>query len=461
MKRLFSRFAAAALCVAILLSLPACGPRQEQEDDGANGRAVVNLWLRMTESFDIAWWGRQVEQFNAQSGDYFVKVSWVDDSAWDSKILAARENNSAPDVVTYPISGIAQEAQYGTLLPLKDYISGLDALLEDFDPMVRDNITDLNGNVYGIPRLLEPSMLLYYRKDILADAGWTQPPGSMAELEQCCADVTAYLEAHPELKLSKTMQVASANDEYAWVSWAVQAQLTGRLSPLTEDWTAADLTGYERVAEYWADLHDFDGVAPQALTSGKYKDDYAAIFENKVAMQQCGSWIWGTLNSVEDYAPLRDKVGVAPWPTLSGETEGEVLCSLGGWSLAIDRGAACPEGAGAFIEWCLLSEDSAARLLEYFRATSFCKVSPRKSVNDLIMSEADGGTNEMRALLVNVLFPNSMMEPTYPWEISQALGNAYVAFISGGKTAQEAIAAAGAEINGYISQNNVAHNRFN
>ena len=461
MKRLISWLTAAALCAAVLLPLSSCGSRQEPEDDGSNGRAVVNLWLRLTESFDIEWWNRQAEQFNAQSEDYFVKISWVDDTAWDSKILAARENNSAPDVVTYPISGIAQEAQYGTLLPLKDYIGRLDQLLDDFDQMVRDNITDLSGDVYGIPRLLEPSMLLYYRKDILAGAGWTQPPKSMAELEQCCADVTAYLEAHPELKISKTMQVASANDEYSWVSWAVQAQLTGRQSPLTEDWTAADLDGYEKVAEYWADLHDFDGVAPQALTSGKYKDDYAAIFESKVAMQQCGSWIWGTLNSMEDYAPLRDKIGVAPWPTVSGETEGEVLCSLGGWSLAIDRGAACPEGAGAFIEWCLLSEESAPRLLEYFEAGSFCKVSPRKSVNELIMAAAGGDANEMRSLLVNVLFPNSMMEPTYPWEISQALGNAYVAFISGGKTAQEAIKAAEAEINDYIVQNGVAHNRFN
>lgn len=460
MKKTCARALAALVLVGLVLSMAACA-REAGQQDGAGGRQTVNIWLPMTASFDIEWWNRQFELYNAESGTYFVKVSWVDGSALDSKLLAARENGTAPDVVAYSIGGVAQKAQYGILMPLGGYIENLDAYMADFDEKIVENITDRNGDIYGIPRFLEPSMLLYYRKDILADAGWTQPPKSMAELEQCCADVTAYLEAHPELKISKTMQVASANDEYSWVSWAVQAQLTGRQSPLTEDWTAADLDGYEKVAEYWADLHDFDGVAPQALTSGKYKDDYAAIFESKVAMQQCGSWIWGTLNSMEDYAPLRDKIGVAPWPTVSGETEGEVLCSLGGWSLAIDRGAACPEGAGAFIEWCLLSEESAPRLLEYFEAGSFCKVSPRKSVNELIMAAAGGDANEMRSLLVNVLFPNSMMEPTYPWEISQALGNAYVAFISGGKTAQEAIKAAEAEINDYIVQNGVAHNRFN
>ena len=215
------------------------------------------------------------------------------------------------------------------------------------------------------------------------------------------------------------------------------------------------------MAEYWADLHDFDGVAPQALTSGGYKDSYGAIFENKVAMQQCGSWIWGTLQSMEEYEGIRDKIGVAPWPTVSGETEGEVLCSVGGWSLAIDRGAGCPEGAGDFIEWCLLSEESAQRLFENFEAYSYCRISPRKSVNDLIMQASGGNDNDIQNLVINVLLPNSVVEPTYPWEISQTLGNTYVAVVSGGQTPENAIAAAQAEINSYLAQNNVAQNRFN
>ena len=460
MKKLISLLLVMALCFGICCCFAGCNPEEELPDD-LNGREVVNIWLQMTESFDIAWWNSQFEQYNAQSEKYYIKISWVDGSAWDSKILAARENNSAPDIVTYPISGVAQQAQYGTLAPLNDYIADLDTYLADFDDAVRENITNTEGNVYGIPRLLEPSMLLYYRKDILSAAGWNEPPKTLAELEQCCADVDAYLKANKDLGIGYTMQVGSNNNDYGWVSWAVQAQMTGKLMPLTEDWTKADLEGYEAVAEYWADLHDMAGVSSQALTSGGYKDDYAAIFEQKVAMQQCGSWIWGTLNSVEDYAALRDKIGVAPWPTETGAFEGEVLCSLGGWSLAIDKGASCPEGAADFITWCLLSEASADRLFNYFEAGSFCKISPRKSVNDLIMAAAGEGSSEMRALLINTLLPNSMMEPTYPWEISQFLGNAYVSYVAGGVTSKEAIDGAEANINGYINANNVADNKFN
>lgn len=457
MKKILTLILCAVLCMSVFAG---CGDNAATTDD-VGGREVVNIWLQMTESFDIAWWNSQFEQYNAQSEKYYIKISWVDGSAWDSKILAARENNTAPDIVTYPISGVAQQAQYGTLAPLNDYIPELSEYLKDFDEKAAASITDLKGNVYGIPRLLEPSMLLFYRKDILSAAGWNEPPKTLAELEQCCTDVTNYLNNNSSLGINNTLQVGSTNNDYGWVSWAIQAQLTGKLTPLTEDWSAADVDGYEAVAEYWADLHDLDGVPAQGLTSGGYKDDYAAIFENKVAMQQCGTWIWGTLHSVEDYADLRDKIGVAPWPTETGKFEGEVLCSMGGWSLAIDRGAHCPEGAADFIKWCLLAPESAQRLFQYFEAGNFCKISPRKSVNELITAATGSNTSEMRELLVNVLLPNSMMEPTYPWEISQSLGNAYVSFVAGGQTAADAIAAARAEINGYINTNKVAENRFN
>ena len=456
MKKILALILVVVLCMTMFAG---CG--KKKEDPNAEGKQVVNIWLQMTESFDIAWWNSQFEQYNAQSDKYYIKISWVDGSAWDSKILAARENGTAPDIVTYPISGVAQQAQYGTLHALNDYIPDLAEYLKDFDPKAAANITDLNGNVYGIPRLLEPSMMLFYRKDILAAAGWNEPPKTLAELERCCADVAKYLENNKSVGVKNTLQVGSTNNDYGWVSWAIQAQLTGKLTPLTEDWSAADVEGYEKVAEYWADLHDFEGVPPQGLTSGGYKDDYAAIFENKVAMQQCGTWIWGTLYSLDDYADMRDKIGVAAWPTETGTFEGEVLCSMGGWSLAIDKGANCPEGAADFIKWCLLAPESAERLLKYFEAGNFCKISPRESVNKLIMEAAGENTSEMRSLLINVLLPNSMMEPTYPWEISQALGNAYVSFVAGGQTAADAIASARAEINNYIKANKVAENRFN
>ena len=443
-----------ALSITILT---ACGLDSTVPSD----REEVKMWLIQNESFDVAWWKEQVKNFNDSQDKYFVKITWVDSGAWDTKINSSRESNSAPDIVTYPISGVAQQAQYGTLLPLNTYISNLDELLTDFDDKVKANITSSKGEVFGIPRLLEPSMLMYYRKDILSAAGWSEAPKTLAELDRCCTDVTNYLSQHKELKLSKTMQVGSNNNDYGWVSWAVQYQLSGHESSLNADWTAADLSGYEKVCEYWADLHDMDGCAPQALTSGGYKDDFAAILEGKVAIQQCGSWIWGTMNSVDDYASMIDKIGVAPWPTETGTFEGEILCSLGGWSLAIDRGSHCPQGAADFISWCLLVPESAERVFKYFEAGHFCKVSPRKSVNALITSATTSESNAMRDLLVNVLLDNSMMEPTYPWEISQYIGNQYVAYVSEGKSAADAMRDAEALINGFIASNDVAQKKFN
>ena len=454
MKKIF----ALLLCAVMLFTLCACDPGNDEP--AGDGRTRIDIWLPMQESYDMAWWNAQFDAYNAQSETYYVKISWVDMSAWDSKILAARENGTAPDVVTYSIGGVAQQALYGTLSPINDYIEDLDEYLKDYDEKIVANITDINGDVYGIPRFIEPSMLLFYRKDILSAAGWNEAPKSLTELEQCCADVKAYLDANPNVGINYSMQVGSTNDDYGWVSWAIQAQLSGHESSLNADWTKADLSGYEKVAEYWADLHDMEGVAAQGLTSGGYKDIYAAIWEGKVAMQQCGSWIWGNLQTVEDYAYLRDKIGVAPWPTESGETDGQILCSVGGYSLAIEKGSDCPEGAADFIKWCLLSEESVARQYDFFEAGNFCKFSARKAVNDMILENV-GAENELANLVINTLLPNAMVEPTYPWEISQFLGNAYVAYVAGGVTSAEAIAGAEANINGYIAANGVADNIFN
>ena len=437
--------------------LTACGIDTTAPKD----RIEVKLWLIQYESYDVAWWKAQAQGFNESQDKYYAKITWVDSGAWDTKINSARESNSAPDVVMYSIGAIAQQAQYGTLLPINNYITDLSDYLADFDSKVVANITTTSGDVYGIPKFIEPSMLMYYRKDILSAAGWDQAPKTLDELDRCCTDVTNYLKAHKELKLSKTMQVASTNDDYGWVSWAVQYQLSGHESSLNADWTAANLEGYDKVAEYWADLHEMDGCAPQALTSGGYKDIFAAILEGKVAIQQCGSWIWGSLYSVEDYAPMIDKIGIAPWPTETGTFDGEILCSIGGWSLGIERGSHQPEGAAEFIKYCLLDPNGAERVYKYFEDGHFCKCSPRKSVNNLITSASTEESNAMRELLVNVLMNNSMMEPTYPWEISQFIGNQYVAFVSGGKTSQEAIRDAEEQINAYIKITNIAERRFN
>ena len=444
------------LSISIII-LTACGPETEAPKD----KTEIKIWLVQFSAYDVAWCKAQVEGFNKSQDKYYAKITWVDSGAWDNKINSAREGGNAPDVVTYSIGAVAQQAQYGTLLPINNYVTNLSEYLADFDEKVVANITTKSGDVYGIPKFIEPSMLMYYRKDILSAAGWTNPPKTLSELDRCCTDVTNYLKNHKELKLSKTMQVASTNDDYGWVSWAVQYQLSGHESSLNDTWTAANLQGYEKVCEYWADLHDMDGCAPQALTSGGYKDIYPAILEGKVAIQQCGSWIWGSLYSMEDYFPMQDKIGVAPWPTETGTFEGEILCSLGGWSLAIDRGSHCPEGAAEFIKWCLLVPESAERVFKYFEAGHFCKVSPRKSINALITSATTTESNDMRELLVNVLLDNSMMEPTYPWEISQYLGNQYVSFVSGAKSAKEAMRDAEAQINAYIVTNNVTEKRFN
>lgn len=455
MKRFAKIFVAGLLILTIGGSMIACAPNNMGDSNIETGdKPTITMWLQPTETYDIEWWRTYVNQYNKlEDREYAVMINWVDGGVWDERLAAAQKNGTAPDLVAYPISGAAQKATDGLVAPLNDYVD-IEKLTEDLVPVVAENITAKDGMVYGVPKYLEPSALLFYNKDMIEEAGLEEPNGS----EMTIDDLIEYAEALTVGAGSRVdrygLQIASTQDEYAWVSWALQYQVADHES-LNDDWSAADLTGYESVAEAWKKLHDSTGVAQQTLTDGGYSDDYAAIFNEACAMQMCGSWIYGTL--VNEYPDMKDSIGFTTFPFLD-EKENDVFATFGGWSLCIDAGSKNKEAAGDFIEWIYCGDPEI--LVDYFEAGEYCKISPRISVNNLLQ-ESEGGQQSELFTLLNTMLPSSKCEPVYPWQVSLYIGQAYQRVVLGEQSAAESLAQASGEINKYLSDNNLTGKNFN
>ena len=110
-----------------------------------------------------------------------MKIQIVPGDAWAQKMKAAQAAGKAPDLYTMNYGSVANSAKLEQIQPLDGLIDG--AKFDD----VYDNIKDFvsaQGKYYAYPMLVEPSAVLYYRKDLYEKAGLDpeKPPTTWAEL---------------------------------------------------------------------------------------------------------------------------------------------------------------------------------------------------------------------------------------------------------------------------------------
>lgn len=457
MKRFFVILLSLIMGMAIFSG---CSQGTKEEYD-PSGKLIIDLWLQPVDDYDMLWWVQQVADFNKlPDKEYSIKLTWVEESNWDNKLSGARRNNTPPDIINLPISGAAQQSLMGALEPLNNFVS--EEFINELDPAIRESITSKDGKIYGYPKYLEPSAMLYYRKDLLADAGFTVDDlSTMDGLETVAKAMTHKIPNSNNVFYG--FQIPTTESDLAWVSWYMMQQTTGHLA-LNEDWSAATVSDFGDVMDFYKDVRSWKSADGSNVVSGNvdYSADDANILKGNCAMQMCGSWIWGNMMNKADFKDMRDKIGVVPMPALKVSDENkskttDTMSTLGGWSLCIDKlnSEKNKKYAGDFIEWLYGDDD---RLMEYFEAGAFCKESPRTSMMQKINEHPQAKTSEIRKVLTEIV-PKSIAEPTYPWTISSYIGTQINAYLRGtDKTS--ALTKAEGDINIYIKTNNLAGNNF-
>jgi len=448
-KLLLSLLTLFALCSFLGCTIPTdlitTVPREESIEPGAES---ITLWTNDFEDWNNALNLSQKMDFNDILNDGIqVNQVFIEVDSFEETIRSARETETVPDIYMISYGNLYKEIQNG-------YISDLTSLFpaEEWADLYDSAKTGVmyNGKYYGYPILMEPSTLLFYRKDLLQQyAGTTEIPSTWNEFVALCATIRAGITA------SSTRGVYAFDVPkgvaLAWGSWGTQTAATGGLA-ITEDWSASRLqnSGYTDLANLWQTLYTNRYVP---LSSGDYSEIINDLCLGKLVMATAGSWSIATIATL--YPELINNIGVSAMPTFDGN-ENVATATNGGWVYVISSTCKNPVAAAKVIQF-LVGGDG-TKSLEYLQAAFFSKSSPRVSVQTQLLNLVQNQTVIPAEWIseVTAVASKAPMEPIYAWDISVAVASLLENAALGNDISSE-ISKANTAVQTLISSNNLAN----
>jgi len=402
-------------------------------------KVKIEFWTQKFEDTTDAWFKKYVEAYNKSQNNVEIKLTIVPGDAWDQKMKAAQAAGKAPEIRTINYGNIANAAKTGQIMALDGLMEA--AAFDDLYDNVKEFV-NVGGKNYAYPKLVEPSAVMYYRKDLFKEAGLDpeKPPTTWAELLKDAKALTK--------KGVFGLSIAQNAPDLGWSSWGLQYNAAGHLA-LTDDWSKADINndGYKALYKFYQDAYQSGAMPKQQLAPYA---DIKGFGEGKVAIQICGSWAIGQLRN--SYKTIIDKVGIAPMASIDGD-QTKPTATLGGWTLAIDGKAQHPQQAADFIGYLLAGDPNI--MIDFFKTSQFSKFSPRKSVDEAMKSDADASKDTWRALIAEKVIPYAKGEPLYPWDVALAVSTGIESAMKG-TSVDKAITKAENDVNDYIAKNKLA-----
>ncbi len=432
----------ALTAVGLLVGCGSGTPGQPAPTDETPGAATeVQFWQRTFTPAENDWYKGVVDKFNASQTKYKVIHTEVPADAWDQKMTAAQAAGNAPDIYTH--SGPIQEAvANGQLHKLNGIVS--DSALNEIIDVARP-VSAIGNDFYAYPLLLEPQTVLFWNKALMQNAGLDPNvgPKTWAELFDMCAKIKPTLAAD-----QFCVEPAADAVTFAWSTHGQQYNFSGTTA-LTPDWTAPaiDNAGMRQLMGNYKKLWD-SGYMP------KQADDWyggAKVFgAGKTVFKASGSWMMSEIGT--DFPEMLNNIGVSRFVTSEpGNTR--TASTMGNFKWVVDAKAKNAEGAGAFLEWVLGGDP--ANLVEFFVVTQFTKVPVRTSVQQAVAGSPAAQAAPWSGVIINEVAVDAIPEPTFPWDVSMAVGTAIESVMMGQATADQAIATAVSEINTVIERENL------
>jgi multiple sugar transport system substrate-binding protein len=392
--------------VTAMTAITACG--SSTPDAGGGDGITVTFWQNKFSNEDNAWFKKAVDDYNKSQDKITVKLTVVPGDAWDQKLKAAQAAGTAPDMYTMNYSAVPMNARNSKLAPITEYIDK--AGWDDLDPRFLDAVT-VEGKQYAYPLYYEPSALLYYRTDLFEKAGLNpdDPPKTWDEL------IAAGKKLKAADKKIVPFEIAQNATELSWSTWGAQYGTAGHM-PISEDWSKPEVTDdYTPLFEFYQDLYGQGIIPKQALAP---YSDVTPLGQGKLGMMAGGSWAIGPL--LADYPKMAPNIQVAAMPTVDGDPK-RTTSTLGGWTIGVDARSKHVKEAASAISWMLAEGASVPRA--YFTGTKFTKLSPRTSIAEDLAQDSGRSANPYYDVMTEAT-KTAILEPTYDWQVSLAMGTA-------------------------------------
>lgn len=340
---------AGAVGTAVVVSLCACGGSSGSASSAAGTGPFT--WKRyagqsITVLADQNSWQAAIQplvpQFESLTG---IKVNFEslpeDQFRQRRQVILTGQSSDIDVYMTQPVEDGPQFENNGWYVNLKPYVDNPSLTsssydYSDFSPGVIKGST-VSGSLIGIPILVDVEML-YYRKDILRQAG-VPVPTTMTQLQQDAAKIKALNDG--------VYGYAARGDGGDAVT-----QLTTYLYNFGANWTnAKGLAGFDSPAGvkafsfYGSLLRDY---APPGITSDSWTQLMPLFEQGKLAMWDDSSSFVGEILDPQNTTPtVLKNIGYAAMPAGPGGAYNATLP----WSLAISPFSGQKGAAWQFIQW--------------------------------------------------------------------------------------------------------------
>jgi multiple sugar transport system substrate-binding protein len=319
-----TRFARSLVVVAATALLAAC----------ARERAGVTLkfWTIGREGEVVA---QLLPEFEREHPGVHVVVQQIPLTAAHEKLLTAFAGDALPDVAQIGNTWIPEFAALGAVEPLQPHVDSSNVVAQaDYFPGIWDtNVID--GKLYGVPWYVD-TRLIFYRTDLLAAAGFAQPPRDWDEWRRAMAAIKR------DAGAGKYAVFLPLNEFEPLLALALQ-----QTDPLLADAGTHgnfESAGFRRALAFYVEMFH-NGWAPP-MSNTQISNVWDEFSRGLFAFYITGPWNIGEFKRRLP-ADMQDKWNTAPLPGPDGPGAG----AAGGSSLAIFHSSTNKQLAWELIEF--------------------------------------------------------------------------------------------------------------
>jgi len=331
------------LCAGVLMVAAACG----DDDSAGDSGTTITWWHNSNNDPGKSYYEQVAKDFEADHPGVHIKISAMAHEDMVDKLDAAFQSGDIPDVYMERGGGeLADHVDAGLVRDLSDDAS------EEIGK-IGGSVAgwQLDGKTYALPFSLGV-VGFWYNKDLVAQAGITEPPTTMEELY---ADID-------QLKTAGLTPLSvGAGDKWpAAHYWYYAALRSCAEDTLKDAVTSLDFSDpcFVKAGEVIEDLLATEPFNAGFLTTKAQEGATSAsglLATGAVAMELQGHWEPGVMQGLtDDGKGLGDKAAWFPFPAVEGG-EGDPSDVLGGgdaWGVS----AEAPDEAVDFVKYLLSDE---------------------------------------------------------------------------------------------------------
>lgn len=296
------RAIAAALALALLVPLSGCG--------ASDGK--THLKFQIWDVAQRASMQAICDAYTEKNPDVTIEVQVTSWNEYWTKLEAAAESNTMPDIFWMHTNQILYYSDFGMLADVTDLYADEDPnyYQNHFSDISIGNAQGSDGRIYGVPKDKD-NLFLVYNKEMFDAAGVAYPDEDWTWDDLVGASQTIYD------KTGKYGYMAYNDDQMGY--WSFVYQAGGCI--LTEDKTRAgfDQPGTRKGMEFYVGLQDYDWCPKQTYFAETAPG--TAFFSEVGAMYVEGNW--ELMNKCVNFPNMAGKWDIAPMPKCPDPVSGD------------------------------------------------------------------------------------------------------------------------------------------